>query len=59
MTNGNTHIQQWDLHRPITPWGKVMMKTNVILRFAQRALWIYIAEAAIVLAIVILIGIHP
>ena len=38
--------------------GKVMMKTDVILRFAQRALWIYIVEAVIVLAIVIAIGVH-
>jgi hypothetical protein len=35
-----------------------MTKTNVILRFTQRAMWIYIAEAAIVLAIVIAIGVH-
>jgi hypothetical protein len=46
------------LHRPIALLGKVMMKTNVILRFAQRALWIYMVEAAIVLAIVIAIGVH-
>jgi uncharacterized membrane protein len=35
-----------------------MTKANVILRFTQRALWIYIVEAAIVLAIVIAIGVH-
>jgi uncharacterized membrane protein len=35
-----------------------MMKTNVILRFAQRALWIYIVEAVVVLAIVIAIGVR-
>jgi len=35
-----------------------MMKTDVVLQFAQRAFWIYIVEAAIVLAIVIAIGIH-
>jgi hypothetical protein len=35
-----------------------MTKTDVILRFTQRALWIYIAEAAIILAIVIAIGAH-
>jgi uncharacterized membrane protein len=46
------------LNRPIASLGKVMMKTNVILRFTQRALWIYILEAAIVLAIVIAFGIH-
>jgi uncharacterized membrane protein len=38
--------------------GKVMMKTDVILRFTQRALWIYIVEAVIVLAIVIAIGVY-
>jgi len=38
--------------------GKVMMKTDVILRFTQRALWIYIVEAVIVLVIVLAIGAH-
>jgi len=44
--------------RPISPLSKVMTKTNVILRFTQRALWIYIVEAAIVLAIVVAFGFH-
>jgi uncharacterized membrane protein len=35
-----------------------MAKANVILRFAQRALWFYIVEAAIVLAFAIAIGVH-
>jgi hypothetical protein len=35
-----------------------MSKPNVIFRFAQRAMWIYVVEAAIVLAIVIAIGVH-
>jgi hypothetical protein len=35
-----------------------MTTTNAVLRFTQRALWIYIVEAAVVLAIVIAIGIH-
>jgi uncharacterized membrane protein len=35
-----------------------MIKSNVILRFAQRALWIYIVEAVVVLAIVIAIGVR-
>jgi hypothetical protein len=35
-----------------------MTKTKVIFRFARRAMWIYIVEAAIVLAIVIAIGVH-
>jgi uncharacterized membrane protein len=35
-----------------------MTTTNAILRFTQRALWIYIVEAVIVLAIVIAIGVH-
>jgi hypothetical protein len=47
-----------DLRHPVTSLGKVMTTTNVVLRFAQRALWIYIVEAAIVLAIVIAIGVH-
>jgi hypothetical protein len=34
-----------------------MATTDVVLRFAQRAFWIYIVEAAIVLAIVIAIGV--
>jgi hypothetical protein len=38
--------------------GEVMTTRNVVLRFAQRAMWIYIVEAAIVLAIVIAIGVH-
>jgi hypothetical protein len=41
-----------------TSMGKVMMKTDVILRFTQRALWLYIVEAVIVLAIVIAIGVY-
>lgn len=32
-----------------------MTKTDVIIKFTQRALWLYIAEAAIVLAVVMLI----
>jgi uncharacterized membrane protein len=35
-----------------------MMKMDVILRFTERALWIYIVEAVIVLAVVIAIGVH-
>jgi hypothetical protein len=31
-----------------------MTKTNVILQFAQRAAWLYLAEAAVVLAIVVI-----
>jgi len=46
------------LYYPIVSLGEIMTMTNVILRFTQRALWIYIVEAAIVLAIVIAIGVH-
>jgi hypothetical protein len=35
-----------------------MTTRNFVLRFAQRALRIYILEAAIVLAIAIAIGVH-
>jgi hypothetical protein len=39
-----------------------MMKTKAILQFAQRALWIYMVEAVIVVAIgtaiAIAIGVH-
>jgi hypothetical protein len=31
-----------------------MTKATVIVKFAQRALWLYIAEAAIVLAIMLI-----
>lgn len=31
------------------------MRTNGIVRFAQRALWLYVAEAALVLVLVLLI----
>jgi hypothetical protein len=37
---------------------KIMTKTNAISKFAQRALWLYIAEAAVVLAIVMIIRIY-
>jgi hypothetical protein len=33
-----------------------MTKTNLILQFVQRAFWLYIAEAVIVLAIVMMIN---
>ena len=36
-----------------------MTKTNVIFKFAQRAWWIYVAEAAFVLLILIIIGLYP
>jgi hypothetical protein len=35
-----------------------MTKTNVIFKFAQRALWLYITEATIVLVIVMLTGVY-
>jgi len=45
-------------HRRALELGKVTMKTDVILRFAQRALWIYMVETSIVFAIVIAISVH-
>jgi hypothetical protein len=35
-----------------------MTKANVVMLFAQRALWLYTIEASIVLAIAIAIGAH-
>jgi hypothetical protein len=35
-----------------------MTKTNVIFKFIQRALWLYITEATIVLLIVMLTGVY-
>jgi hypothetical protein len=35
-----------------------MTTTNIIFRFAQRALWLYIVEAAVILGIVIAMGVH-
>ena len=35
-----------------------MTRTNVISKFARRALWLYIAEAAVVLAIIMIIHVH-
>jgi hypothetical protein len=57
ISNSNAHIQEQRLHRPVTSSGKVMMKTKAILQFAQRAWWIYMAEAVIVVAIGIAIAI--
>jgi hypothetical protein len=34
--------------------GITMARSKVIRQFAQRALWIYIAEAAVVLAVVMI-----
>jgi hypothetical protein len=35
-----------------------MTKTNVIFKFTQRALWLYIIEASIVLLIVMLMSVY-
>jgi hypothetical protein len=35
-----------------------MTKTNVIFKFTQRAFWLYIMEATIVLVIVMLTGVY-
>jgi len=36
-----------------------MTKADVIFRFTQRALWIYIAEAAFILGIAMITLAHP
>ena len=38
--------------------GRVMIRKYVIYNFAQRALWLYIAEAVLVLAIVMIARVH-
>jgi hypothetical protein len=38
--------------------GFDMARSNVISEFARRALWLYIAEAAAVLAILVIIRTH-
>jgi hypothetical protein len=35
-----------------------MITTNVIFKFTQRALWLYITKATIVLLIVLLTGVY-
>jgi hypothetical protein len=35
-----------------------MTKTNVIFKFTQTALWLYITEATIVLVVVMLTGVY-
>ena len=35
-----------------------MTKANIIFKFTQRALWLYITEATIVLVIVMLTGVY-
>jgi hypothetical protein len=37
---------------------EIMTRANVILNFAQLALWLYMVEAAFVLAIVMMARIH-
>jgi hypothetical protein len=38
--------------------GRVMIRKYVVYNFAQRALWLYIAEAVLVLAIVMIASVH-
>jgi hypothetical protein len=35
-----------------------MTRTNVISKFVQRALWLYIAEATVIALIIMIIHVH-
>jgi hypothetical protein len=53
-----SHIEEQTKYSINTLSVKVVTRTNVIFKFVQRALWLYVAEAVVILAIVMTIRVY-